>query len=153
ERMRGIVLIDEIDLHLHPKLQRILVPRLRKALPKVQWIVTTHSPLILSSFDRHEIVVLDGKLPGGKRVLDRQIMGFSPDEVYRWLMDTEPRSGALDERFVKGNGADADTALILAQSPEVSEQDAEENRAFRQRLARKLAAPKGQSGPSAPGGS
>ncbi|MCP4656923.1 MAG: AAA family ATPase, partial [bacterium] len=55
----GIVLLDEIDLHLHPAFQRSLVPRLRAALPNVQWIVTTHSPLILSSFDRAELVLLD----------------------------------------------------------------------------------------------
>src|SRR5262249_43752081 len=51
-RIHGIVLVDEIDLHLHPGLQRVLVPRLREAMPHVQWIVTTHSPLVLASFDR-----------------------------------------------------------------------------------------------------
>ncbi len=40
-RIRGIVLLDEIDLHLHPSLQRSLVPRLRAALPQVQFFVTT----------------------------------------------------------------------------------------------------------------
>ena len=52
----GIVLIDEIDLHLHPSLQRALIPRLRKVFPKVQWIVTTHSPLVLANFDVNEII-------------------------------------------------------------------------------------------------
>jgi HEAT repeat protein/energy-coupling factor transporter ATP-binding protein EcfA2 len=140
-RMRGIVLVDEIDLHLHPRLQRLLVPRLRKALPHVQWIVTTHSPLILSSFDRHEIVALDATKPGKKRVIDRQILGFSTDEVYDWLMDTDPRSAALDDKFANGDPAvGADVSLILAQSPDVSEEDAEANRAWRQKLAAKLKA-------------
>ncbi|WP_437925716.1 sister chromatid cohesion protein PDS5 [Sorangium sp. So ce291] len=138
-RIRGVVLIDEIDLHLHPKLQRLLVPRLRKALPEVQWIVTTHSPLVLSSFDRREIVALDLGRPGKRRVLDRQVLGFSTDEVYSWLMDTEPRSAALDEKFANGeHGIGADAALILAQSPEVNEEDAEENRAWRQKLASRM---------------
>ena len=134
ERMRGIVLIDEIDLHLHPRLQRLLIPRLRTALPRVQWIVTTHSPLILSSFDRRELVVL-----GRTEPIDRQILGFSTDEVYKWLMDTEPQSGALDEKFENGgHGIGADVSLILAQSPDVSEEEAEKNRAWRQKLAAKL---------------
>ena len=40
----AVVLIDEIELHLHPGLQRTILPRLRKAFPKAQLIVTTHSP-------------------------------------------------------------------------------------------------------------
>lgn len=42
---RGIVLIDEIDIHLHPKLQRSLVIQLSKTFPKIQFIATTHSPI------------------------------------------------------------------------------------------------------------
>ena len=43
--MQGIVLIDEIDLHLHPRWQRIIVPALLEAFPKLQFVATTHSPL------------------------------------------------------------------------------------------------------------
>jgi predicted ATP-binding protein involved in virulence len=42
----GVVLIDEIDQHLHPRLQREVVERLRRAFPAVQWVLTTHSPLV-----------------------------------------------------------------------------------------------------------
>ncbi|MEP7123269.1 MAG: AAA family ATPase, partial [Byssovorax sp.] len=137
-QIRAIVLIDEIDLHLHPSLQRVLVPRLRKALPEVQWIVTTHSPLVLSSFDKSELVLLDANEPGGKRVIDRQILGFTMDEVYEWLMGTEPHSAALDDLEGDPQDADARLALLLAQSPDVSEENATENRAFRQALAQKI---------------
>lgn len=44
---QGIVLIDEIDLHLHPKWQRKVLTKLREIFPNVQFIVTTHSPVIL----------------------------------------------------------------------------------------------------------
>lgn len=44
----GIVLIDEIDVHLHPKWQRKVVAKLREIFPNVQFVVTTHSPLVLS---------------------------------------------------------------------------------------------------------
>ncbi len=42
---KGIILIDEIDIHLHPKLQKQLVQQLTKTFPKIQFIVTTHSPI------------------------------------------------------------------------------------------------------------
>jgi predicted ATP-binding protein involved in virulence len=44
---QGIVLIDEIDLHLHPKWQRKVLTKLREIFPNVQFVVTTHSPVIL----------------------------------------------------------------------------------------------------------
>lgn len=44
----GIVLIDEIELHLHPKWQRNIIPALTKTFPNVQFIITTHSPQVLS---------------------------------------------------------------------------------------------------------
>jgi predicted ATP-binding protein involved in virulence len=45
----GIVLIDEVDMHLHPKWQQLILPNLTNAFPKLQFIVTTHSPLVLST--------------------------------------------------------------------------------------------------------
>jgi predicted ATP-binding protein involved in virulence len=45
----GVVLIDEVDLHLHPKWQRIVVGRLLEVFPKVQFVGTTHSPFIIQS--------------------------------------------------------------------------------------------------------
>lgn len=97
----AIVLIDEIDLHLHPSLQRELVPRLRRALPKVQWIVTTHSPLVLANFDANEIVALDRDLEGNVRPVDRQILGFTSDQIYDWLMGTRPTGAAMEEELRK----------------------------------------------------
>ncbi|MCB0650821.1 MAG: AAA family ATPase [Saprospiraceae bacterium] len=44
---KGIVLIDEIDLHLHPKWQSKILPKLMDLFPKVQFIITTHSPIVL----------------------------------------------------------------------------------------------------------
>lgn len=45
----GIVLIDEIDLHLHPKWQRIIAPKLQEIFPNVQFVITTHSPFVVQS--------------------------------------------------------------------------------------------------------
>ena len=49
EETPGVVLIDEIDLHLHPKWQRQIVEDLRGAFPKIQFVATTHSPFIIQS--------------------------------------------------------------------------------------------------------
>lgn len=45
---RGVVLIDEVDLHLHPTWQTEIVARLQRTFPKIQFILTTHSPLIIN---------------------------------------------------------------------------------------------------------
>lgn len=128
--IEAIVLIDEIDLHLHPSLQRVLVPRLRAALPRVQWVVTTHSPLILSSFDSAEIVALDRREPGGVRFLDRQILGFTTDQIYDWLMETPPSSAVMEEKLARrgaGPGAaDDELARLIEMSPDVNAAEAAE---------------------------
>lgn len=118
EEIQALVLVDEVDLHLHPRLQRELVPALREALPKVQWVVTTHSPLVLACFDRHEIVALDREAEGGVQRLDRQILGFSADEIYRWLMDTEPHTSVLSGLSIEQQ------EKALTASPEVDDQQA-----------------------------
>lgn len=58
----GVVLIDEIDLHLHPKWQRRVVMDLKKAFPKIQFIASTHSPFILQSLLPGEVIDLDRAL-------------------------------------------------------------------------------------------
>ena len=55
----GVVLIDEIDLHLHPKWQRRVVADLQKAFPKLQFIATTHSPFIIQSLEPGQLIDLE----------------------------------------------------------------------------------------------
>lgn len=47
----GVVLIDEIELHMHPSWQRRILPTLKKCFPNIQFIVTTHSPQVLGELD------------------------------------------------------------------------------------------------------
>lgn len=51
----GLLLLDEVETHLHPQWQRTLLPALRKALPDVQIIVTSHSPFVISSCPRSKV--------------------------------------------------------------------------------------------------
>jgi predicted ATP-binding protein involved in virulence len=55
----GVVLIDEIELHLHPTWQRTVVEKLRTTFPNVQFIATTHSPFVLQSLRPGELINLD----------------------------------------------------------------------------------------------
>lgn len=57
----GIVLIDEIDLHLHPEWQMKILPLLADALPNIQFFVTTHSPLVVGSIEWQNIIYLESK--------------------------------------------------------------------------------------------
>ncbi|HLA35151.1 MAG TPA: AAA family ATPase [Rhodocyclaceae bacterium] len=54
----GVVLIDELDIHLHPRWQRILTSGLKRAFPKVQFIVASHSPQVLGELRPEEIIML-----------------------------------------------------------------------------------------------
>jgi predicted ATPase len=131
----AIVLIDEIDAHLHPALQRKLVPKLRAAMPNVQWIVTTHSPLVLSNFDRNEIIALDRDREGNIRPIDRQILGFSSDQIYEWLMGTPPTGEAMEQVLEQnertGKPSDDEVAELLTTSGHI---DGEQARAKVERL-------------------
>lgn len=53
--IEGLVLVDEIDFHLHPTWQRGLIAALRTAFPRVQFVTTTHSPMVLPGLEAHEI--------------------------------------------------------------------------------------------------
>jgi len=58
-KAHGVVLIDEIDLHLHPKWQRNVVDDLKKVFPHLQFIATTHSPFIIQSMAVGEVIDLN----------------------------------------------------------------------------------------------
>jgi len=62
KQAEGIVLIDELELHLHPKWQKEIVGKLKAVFPKIQFIVTSHSPFILQSMKMDEVINLDGQV-------------------------------------------------------------------------------------------
>ena len=62
--MEGTVLVDEIDLHLHPKWQVRLIPALKKVFPRLQFIATTHSPMVLPALAAEEVYLLSQDAEG-----------------------------------------------------------------------------------------
>lgn len=57
--MEGVVIIDEIDLHLHPKWQAKAISTLQKLFPKVQFFITTHSPTVVANFEQGTLYVVE----------------------------------------------------------------------------------------------
>lgn len=55
----GIILIDEIDLHLHPTWQKRIVNDMKNTFPRMQIIATTHAPIVISSCSKDELIILD----------------------------------------------------------------------------------------------
>jgi predicted ATP-binding protein involved in virulence len=81
KKSQGIVLIDEIDLHLHPKWQRHIVADLKKIFPCMQFIVTTHSPFIVQSLKAEELIVLDENVEIGNDPIKRSVEEITAMEM------------------------------------------------------------------------
>jgi len=84
----GVVLIDEIDAHLHPEWQREIGFWLKEHFPKVQFLVTTHSPIIVQAADLNGIFVLPEPASGEEpRALThdeyQKIVASKPDSILR----------------------------------------------------------------------
>jgi predicted ATPase len=86
-----VVIIDEPENHLHPSMQRIVLPNLAKAFPNVRFIVATHSPFIVSSFPEATIYGLfqnDEKRVVSEKLDSRDISG-TPNKILREVLDID----------------------------------------------------------------
>ncbi len=74
EEIKGVVLIDELDMHLHPRWQQTIIDSIRKTFPKIQFFVTTHSPFLIQSLhSEDELISLDNNIeytPSNKSIND-----------------------------------------------------------------------------------
>ncbi len=94
EQTSGIVLVDELDLHLHPSWQKKVVQSLRETFPKVQFIVTTHSPLILGTVQDRIITLQEGKA-----YYPDIAYGRTANDVLRNTMNTPERLVTVQDRL------------------------------------------------------
>ena len=93
---QGIVLIDEIDLHLHPQWQRMVIPSLTRTFPNCQFIVTTHSPQVLSKVKKENVFILeDYKLVE----VTPHTYGRDSNSILYELMDVKERPGDVQEKI------------------------------------------------------
>ena len=91
----GIVLIDEVDLHLHPSWQRGIVSRLTKTFPKCQFVLTTHSPLVISDFKS----MLVYSLNDGEMTPVPSQYGNDANNVLMEVMNTCVRDPKIEKKF------------------------------------------------------
>lgn len=138
-KTQGIVMIDEVDLFLHPAWQQRILPDLRRIFPKIQFVVTTHSPQVVSSVPPEciRIIAEDGRIEGvsawtegveSSRILE-EVFGMKPypvEDVWRQKLDQyikDVYAGKWDDPAVRSVGdelsakfpgmdADFDTARL-----------------------------------------
>lgn len=88
EETDGIVLIDEVDLHLHPEWQQRILADLMAIFPKVQFIVTTHAVPVISSAKSENLRILKNYQI---HMVQTQIFGNDANSVYNQIMDVSER--------------------------------------------------------------
>lgn len=116
----GVVLIDEIDMHLHPRWQQVVVELIRKAFPKIQFIVTTHSPQVLSTVGNESIRLI--RLDGAAASVTKpryQTRGIESADILARLMDVDPVPQVEEARWLSEYRALLQ--LSKQQSPEAAE--------------------------------
>ncbi len=88
----GIVVIDEVDAHLHPTWQRQILQLLRETFPNVQFIVTAHTPLVVAGCKRLEVSALRKMSEGFTiEVRDEHFIGATAVDLYSRLFDVEDK--------------------------------------------------------------
>ena len=93
----AVVLIDEIDLHLHPKWQRQIVHNLCETFPLCQFIATTHSPQVIGEVEHERIqIIADGQV-----YPPTHSYGVDSSRVLEEVMDSDPRAKEVQNLLVE----------------------------------------------------
>lgn len=92
----GIVLIDEIDLHLHPKWQKRILRDLMEIFPKIQFIVSTHAPEIINSVKSESVVILKN---GNVLYAGDETYGKDANTILREVMEVASRPDSIKQLF------------------------------------------------------
>jgi hypothetical protein len=121
EKLKGVVMVDEIDLHVHPSWQKTIIEQVSRALPNLQFIFTTHSPIVAGSVSSQNLWIAK-TTKDGSSILERphaEIYGLSADQILTsdifGLQSTRAEGflkelEKLEQKAIRG---DADAALEL----------------------------------------
>ncbi|PKP64260.1 MAG: ATP-binding protein [Alphaproteobacteria bacterium HGW-Alphaproteobacteria-7] len=93
----AVILIDEIDLHLHPQWQRKIVGDLTRTFPNCQFIATTHSPQVIGEVAHENIQMIDGD----DVFVPPHSFGVDSSRVLEELMSTKPRNAGVEDKLTK----------------------------------------------------
>ena len=96
EKTPGVVLIDEIDLHLHPQWQQTILDDLHAIFPKIQFIVSSHAPAVINSIPREQIRILDH---GEIYMPAAQTYGRDANSILREVMQVSERPAEIKQRM------------------------------------------------------
>ncbi len=98
----GTVLIDEIDLHLHPTLQSGVLNGLQNAFPKLQFIVTSHAPMVMTGIpmdENNKIIQLSFSTNKGYHAKEIEAYGLDATTIIQSILGVTPRSKEVNERL------------------------------------------------------
>jgi AAA domain, putative AbiEii toxin, Type IV TA system len=120
--VHGVVLVDEVDLLAHPTWQRTIVPDLSKAFPKLQFILTTHSPIVAASVEAANLFILEPGRNGTARLTrpDAEVYGLNAQQVLHEVFGMDStRAPDFDQKLKtlakKSRGGDRAAAQALMQ--------------------------------------
>ncbi|MGC8640419.1 MAG: AAA family ATPase [Isosphaeraceae bacterium] len=94
----GVVLIDELDVHLHPKWQRRVTGDLKRVFPKLQFLATTHSPQVIGGVEPQEIIRL---LPDGGHDVPAQSFRMDTNWILEVLMDADKEDPSVKQGIMR----------------------------------------------------
>ena len=96
----GIVIIDEIDLHLHPELEKIILRRFTETFPNLQFIISTHSPLVLTGLETegkpNRILQMNAETNAPKPILCPDVYGLDYNTGLEDIMGVDSKDNELD---------------------------------------------------------
>jgi predicted ATP-binding protein involved in virulence len=149
EQTPGVVLIDEVDMHLHPEWQQTVLQGLRGAFPSVQFIVTTHSPQVLSTVDKACVRLLGVNAAGDTVATEplanpygvpsgtvlQQVMHVDPQPPVAELPDLKRLTALVDQGHYEAAEAAALMAALTARLGPTHEQIARLQRSMTRQRA------------------
>ena len=104
DEAEGVVIVDEIDLLLHPEWQRYVVETLAEAFPRIQFLLTTHSPIVVGTLEAQNLFLVERIAPHTSHIqpCEEKVFGLSIDTILVRLFGLQsPRAPYLEEKLAE----------------------------------------------------